>query len=469
MRNSVDKKNEHIDHLTNEVIEAYHAGKLTPEQMHQVEVLTLENPLYAEGMEGLEMLNPDELSDDLDKLTSLLDEKTKSRKGTFWSTYTRAAAVLLILVTSVSIFYLLNDQNLSTNELSRATERNPAPVDSTAGDDKSVVSPQTSAGQKSDEIEKTETESADLQSSNVTSSAAPDEVIKEFPENESTANEILEPQIKTTDITLFKAEVPKEITLPMRNFDKSLDSAIKQAIASNSQRSINLLESETLRSAANANQLKRAFVPLENDASTELLSIKGKVVGADDGLPLPQVPVLIKGTVTGTNTSANGEFALDNIRPGSSLIFRYLGYVSQEIRVNSNRDLNIMLAPDATSLGEVVVTGVGVAQDEEEALPTYSVAKPLGGYTNFNRYLRNNLRYPETAKEQKVRGRVTLEFDVSATGTLSNFKIIKGLGHGCDEEAIRLVKEGPQWTPRTEGVNKTPVSSTVKIRVRFRP
>jgi len=465
----VDKKNKHIDHLTTEVIEAYHAGKLTPEQMHQVEVLMLENPLYGEGMEGLEMLDQSQLSDDLHRLTSLVDEKTKSKKGAFWNTYTRAAAVLLVLVTSVSMFYLLNDQKLPTNELSQSKGQNPSSVDSTARNDQPEPSTQASSVEKSDEIEKAETEPADLQSSNATSSAAPDEVIKEVPENESTANEILAPQIKTTDITLFKAEVPKEITLPMRNFDKSLDSAIKQAIASNSQQNINRLESETLRSAANTNQLKRAFVPLENEASTELLSIKGKVVGADDGLPLPQVPVLIKGTITGTNTSANGEFALDNIRPGSSLIFRYLGYVSQEIRVNSNKDLTIMLAPDATSLGEVVVTGVGVAQDEEEALPTYSVAKPSNGYTSFNRYLRNNIRYPETAKARKVRGRVTLEFNVSASGELSNFKIVKGLGYGCDEEAIRLVKEGPQWNPRTEGVNKTPVSSTVKIRVRFRP
>ena len=107
----------------------------------------------------------------------------------------------------------------------------------------------------------------------------------------------------------FKAQVPKEITLPMRNFDKSLDSAIKQAIASNSQRRINRLESETLRSTTNANQLKRAFVPLENEASTELLPLMMKSLKAPN-TTMPVRAFICQILSEGIHHLPNGTFRL---------------------------------------------------------------------------------------------------------------------------------------------------------------
>nr|WP_236017553.1 energy transducer TonB [Roseivirga sp. E12] len=260
----------------------------------------------------------------------------------------------------------------------------------------------------------------------------------------------------------------------MRTFDKSLDSVVEVNLTWKDQRSI---KQEVLSLSENASKrklddsaLRNSFAPQNTPEALENLTISGKVTGSDDGLPLPQVSVFVKGTILhGIGTTQEGTYGLDSIRPGSTIVFRYLGYITQEVKLDTSAVLNIQLVPDATSLGEVVVTGIGLNDEEEEDVSTFAIAKPEGGYPNFNRYLRRNLKYPETAKEQKVRGRVTLEFDVSATGDLSNFKIIKGLGFGCDKEAIRLVKEGPKWNPRTEGVDKRPVSSTVKIRVRFRP
>ncbi|PWL31274.1 SusC/RagA family TonB-linked outer membrane protein [uncultured Roseivirga sp.] len=93
-------------------------------------------------------------------------------------------------------------------------------------------------------------------------------------------------------------------------------------------------------------------------------TVSGKVTGTDDGLPLPQVNILIKGTTNGTFTDMDGNYSL-TVPSGSTLIFRYLGYVTQEILVNSQTVVNVQLAPDATSLGEVVVTGVAVGTDKK--------------------------------------------------------------------------------------------------------
>lgn len=86
--------------------------------------------------------------------------------------------------------------------------------------------------------------------------------------------------------------------------------------------------------------------------------ITGKVTGADDGLPLPQVTVLLKGTTSGTSTKADGTYSIRVPDKGGVLVFRFLGYITQEIKVGQSNILNAMLAPDAVSLSEVVVTGV---------------------------------------------------------------------------------------------------------------
>lgn len=94
-------------------------------------------------------------------------------------------------------------------------------------------------------------------------------------------------------------------------------------------------------------------------------TVTGRVTGADDGLPLPQVTVLLKGTTTGTPTDADGNYRLAIPQGEAVLIFRYLGYVTQEVDVQNQSIINIQLSPDATSLGEVVVTGYGVEKKRD--------------------------------------------------------------------------------------------------------
>lgn len=94
--------------------------------------------------------------------------------------------------------------------------------------------------------------------------------------------------------------------------------------------------------------------------SAQERTVSGKVTGADDGLPLPQVTVLLKGTNTGVATEVDGTYRLSVPADGGTLIFRFLGYVTQEIVIGNQTIINVPMQPDVTSLGEVVVTGYGV-------------------------------------------------------------------------------------------------------------
>ena len=84
-------------------------------------------------------------------------------------------------------------------------------------------------------------------------------------------------------------------------------------------------------------------------------------VGAIDTRHEPVIgaAVLEKGTSNGTITNLDGEYSL-KVSPGATLVFSYIGYKTQEIRVSANTNINVTLAEDAEQLQEVVVVGYGV-------------------------------------------------------------------------------------------------------------
>jgi hypothetical protein len=87
--------------------------------------------------------------------------------------------------------------------------------------------------------------------------------------------------------------------------------------------------------------------------------IKGQVTD-ENNAPTPGVNILIQGTTSGTVTDADGGYTLRVAGPDAVLIFSYIGYKSQEIRVGNQTEINISLEPDISTLGEIVVTGYGV-------------------------------------------------------------------------------------------------------------
>ena len=70
-----------------------------------------------------------------------------------------------------------------------------------------------------------------------------------------------------------------------------------------------------------------------------------------------------------------------------------------------------------------------------------------GGIEGWARYLTANLKYPELARKNNITGRVILEFIVEKDGALSNIKVLRGIGGGADEEAVRVLNAAPNWKP----------------------
>jgi periplasmic protein TonB len=70
-----------------------------------------------------------------------------------------------------------------------------------------------------------------------------------------------------------------------------------------------------------------------------------------------------------------------------------------------------------------------------------------GGYEALHAFLRKTLRYPETAREVGIKGKVVVQFVVEPDGSISNVNVVKGIGGGCDQEALRAISKMPKWNP----------------------
>lgn len=80
-----------------------------------------------------------------------------------------------------------------------------------------------------------------------------------------------------------------------------------------------------------------------------------------------------------------------------------------------------------------------------------------GGYKALGKYVDGpgNHKYPNEARKNKIEGKVVIQFIINEDGTCSDFKVVKGIGHGCDEAAVEAFKKMPKWKPGL--VNGKPV------------
>jgi TonB family protein len=94
-----------------------------------------------------------------------------------------------------------------------------------------------------------------------------------------------------------------------------------------------------------------------------------------------------------------------------------------------------------------------------EVMPEYP-----GGPAAMMNFLANNISYPEQARRDTIQGRVFVNFVVEADGSVSNVKILRGIGGGCDQEAKRVVELMPKWTPGYQRGQAVRVSFNLPVR-----
>ena len=117
--------------------------------------------------------------------------------------------------------------------------------------------------------------------------------------------------------------------------------------------------------------------------------------------------------------------------------------IEDEIELN----LDIDMTEDLT-IEQVIELDVGEVEEEdtEEIFVIVEDAPaPIGGMAAFYGHVNENIKYPRQAQAMNIEGKVFVQFVVGKDGGLTDVVVIRGIGGGCDEEAIRVVELSPSW------------------------
>jgi TonB family protein len=435
-------------------IEKYLRGEMTPAEMHALERKALSDPFLQEALEGAQSIGPEDFSADMLELRKHMEENTSREKViSLWTWPLRIAAGLAFLaVATVLIIRQLPDKNDGNLALQKNTssknEAAPKPESTqpvSPADDTDLAAVETEAKiQKRDGVD-----------NSIADKPLP-------PAGSSPVVVAEEIQASPPETELAEAKTERAQTIIDTLADARQTFPVASAPAAEPARAKDIYSEDRREEAAKKSS--GAAGGLSGYRSANKI-VKGQVTDLTDGTGLPGVNVMIKGTNVGTVTDIHGNYQLTTPASANELVFSYIGYQSQELEVAS-LPADVKLEQDVSQLSEVVVVGYGETSTDDSEKEMIEFAVPKGGRTAFKKYLEKNLTYPELALENNVEGKVTIQFTIGASGRLDNFTVLKGIGYGCDEEVIRLIKAGPRWTPTKRDGEYT--TDKVKVRMRFR-
>lgn len=448
-------------------IDRYLRGEMTPAEMNALEKKALHDPFLADALEGAQQLQPGDFAADLNQLQSALNARVHKRP-TLWTWAGRIAAGLLLLALSTYVIVLITgrgDERPSGNlALNKKQEQSPAPLSQhdtlTSGDSATVPAhaeePSTLAGEHARDEKQAESRGQEQRIAR-----APAEQPK--PETESGKKDVEPPQVLADETAPEKAidQAPEEQEIAEAAPEDSAIPAVKEEVER--KKGLAPLDDRSKHTATESVGAASGRTSTANNVNRKI--IRGKVTFAEDGMPLPGVNVLVKGSNEGTVTNSQGYYEIAVEETDPTLLFSFIGFSNKELPVKSN-NLDVQLDADISELSEVVVVGYGADISYRSSGPAVmELATPEGGRKAFKQYLENNLQYPQQALKNEIEGKVTIQFSIGMTGQLSDFRVIKGIGYGCDDEVIRLIKSGPKWSPTKK--NAEPIKDRVRVRMRF--
>ncbi|MBR5910365.1 MAG: energy transducer TonB [Bacteroidales bacterium] len=134
----------------------------------------------------------------------------------------------------------------------------------------------------------------------------------------------------------------------------------------------------------------------------------------------------------------------------------------EDIEINAEVDQTEVLEEYvAPEIEEEEVVEQEIFQIVEE-MPAYP-----GGDQKLMEYIAKNIKYPQIARESGIQGRVFVGFVVEPDGSVSNVKLLRGIGGGCDEEAMRVIKSMPKWKPGKQRGKAVRVSYQIPVNFRL--
>ncbi|HEX5652349.1 MAG TPA: carboxypeptidase-like regulatory domain-containing protein [Chitinophagaceae bacterium] len=443
-------------------IEKYQQGLLSAAERHALEKAALDDPFLADALEGYAVAGVNAKSDSADlekRLSDRISEKkviplTGGKSGFPWL---RAAAMIILLAGAGLLVYQLGfNKKINESEIAQSPAKTEVKSPDTINAD--VQNNQAGLLNKADSTVSSASVSPGVGTQTITQNNS----YTTRDNNTRAGNTVPLPQFDTvlarpSAINELATDKPASAELKKQNDEKDLIASRKlpvtkmvtpsQPIAKereNEVAGVKQADEENYKKAAERSQKEGYYLKTAN-------IFRGRVTDLQNNA-VPFANVTNREDNVGTYTDAKGYFNLTSPDSVLNVQVRSLGYNDNNARLYNNVRNNQVLMQEDRSLNEVVISqkkpnASSRARTNNMKLENENEPEPEDGWDNYDSYLANNLNIPEDFKKIKQTGidSVRLSFEVNKYGMPVNIKVLKSLCERCDQEAIRLVKEGPRW------------------------
>jgi TonB family protein len=421
-------------------IEKYWKGTLSAAEMHAMEKAAMDDPFLADAMEGYKNIHLadaglDALKEKLDRRVGAVVPILNLKRKRF--TWVRAAAAIIIIIGFGLLVQQLvfNDRNRNSMAILEkddkrsegvANNNNQIKPDSINKKNVSAKADSPTFRQKQEiSISPNSNSYAIIPLDTVSKTGAANAGLKKT-ENESVPSG----DLKAIAIAESKVDPTKE----KADFGKTVDDS------TNTLNAKRFSASSVAKPKANQ-EYYNAFE--KSSGLTFYNKYNYRVVDAQKN-PVPFANVMNTRDNIGTYTDVRGNFNLVSSDSVLNVQIRSLGYNAANYRlVPSNVQPDLVLKEDeryeTIAQGRKVVSSLSRKDSAE-------IEEPEVGWGNYNTYVANNIQIPENVRPKNTRSDVELSFDIDKTGQPINIKVTRSSQcKECDEEAKRLLKEGPKW------------------------
>ncbi|MEO8765339.1 MAG: carboxypeptidase-like regulatory domain-containing protein [Ginsengibacter sp.] len=396
---------------------SYHAGTMSPLEMHALEKAALEDPFLDDALEGY--LHSTAVKKDIAELSDRLLEKRKKKNVFFISAiaqnkWWRIAALFVIIAGGGYFFYKLNyanEQNsFAVNDIKNAAVKS----DSIVAAKPSIQIPLNDSVTLKNNV------------------ALQDQPLSEF--TKKARGVLPENELQTEkEVSASKNKPGKVETINPAPGIPAIGSGIFKAPDKKSKSGTGV------------------------GTATEYV-LKGKVTD-EIGDPVPFASITDKARHSGTFTDTAGNFSLQSQDSIINAMAVAPGYEPKNFPLKKDMQSSVAMRKTTAELANVVVTAPGKRKQVKEVSPESkalngknsatqiirSEPQPVGGKETFEKYLEGNLPLVYDENNERVNGEVTLSFSIDKSGKPANIKVLTSTCESCEPKAIKLLADGPAW------------------------
>lgn len=139
--------------------------------------------------------------------------------------------------------------------------------------------------------------------------------------------------------------------------------------------------------------------------------------------------------------------------------------IEEEIDIDLDIETNEQMVMEDVTYDDVEVVEEEI---DEVFLIVEQAPTPSGGLKEFYGFIAREINYPSAALRANIGGKVFVQFVVNKDGRLTEFKVVKGVGLGCDEEAVRVLRNAPKWIPGKQRGKEVRVRMVLPVNFLFK-